>query len=78
MKERHDNDEIEPHNHNEYPILYKEAKILRSTLGRFLVPEVENISYNMGTQDFPDIKPRACGLQVYVTLHAKTGHVRTW
>ena len=55
MKERHDNDKIEPHNHNEYPILYKEAKILRSTLGRFLVPEVENISYNMGTQDFPDI-----------------------
>ena len=36
MKERHDNDKIEPHNHNEYPLLYKEAEILRSTLGRFL------------------------------------------
>ena len=36
MKERHDNDEIEPHNHNEYPLLYKEAEILKSSLGRFL------------------------------------------
>ena len=36
MKERHDNDNIEPHNHNEYPLLYKEAEILKSTLGRFL------------------------------------------
>ena len=36
MKERHDNDEIDPHNHNEYPLLYKEAEILKSSLGRFL------------------------------------------
>ena len=28
MQERHDNDEIESHNHNEYPLLYKEAEIL--------------------------------------------------
>ena len=60
MKERHDNDKIEPHNHNKYPLLYKEAEILRSTLGRFL--EVEYISYNVGTQDFPDIYARALGL----------------
>ena len=36
MQERHDNDEIEPHNHNEYPLLYKEAEILMSSLGKFL------------------------------------------
>ena len=35
MQECHDNDEIEPHNH-EYPLLYKEAKISTSSLGRFL------------------------------------------
>ena len=36
MQERHDNDEIESHNHNEYPLLYKEAEILTSRLGKFL------------------------------------------
>ena len=36
MQERHDNDEIESHNHNEYPLLYKEAEILMSSLGKFL------------------------------------------
>ena len=36
MQERHDNDEIEPHNHNEYLLLYKEAEILMSSLDRFL------------------------------------------
>ena len=36
MKERHDNDKIEHHNHNEYPLLYKEAKISKSSLGIFL------------------------------------------
>ena len=62
MKERHDNDKIEPHNHNEYPLLYKEAEILRSTFGQiFRVPEVEYISYNVGTRDFPDIYARALG-----------------
>ena len=36
MQERHDNDKIEPHNHNEYPLLYKEAELLTSILGKFL------------------------------------------
>ena len=36
MQERHDNDEIESHNHNEYPLLYKEAEISTSSLGKFL------------------------------------------
>ena len=36
MQEHHDNDKIEPHNHNEYPLLYKEAELLTSVLGRFL------------------------------------------
>ena len=41
MQERHDNDKIEPHNHNEYPLLYKEAKISTSKFGKiFRVPEV--------------------------------------
>ena len=35
MQERHDNDKIEPHNH-EYPLLYKEAELLTSILGKFL------------------------------------------
>ena len=35
-QERHDNDEIESHNHNEYPLLYKEAEISTSSLGKFL------------------------------------------
>ena len=36
MQERHDNDEIESHNHNEYPLLYKEAEISMSSLDKFL------------------------------------------
>ena len=36
MQERHDNDEIESHNHNKYPLLYKEAEISTSSLGKFL------------------------------------------
>ena len=36
MQERHDNDEIESHNHNEYPSLYKEAEISTSSFGKFL------------------------------------------
>ena len=36
MHERHDNDKIQSHNHNEYPLLYKEAEILLSSSGRFL------------------------------------------
>ena len=27
MQERHDNDKIEHHSHNEYPLLYKEPEI---------------------------------------------------
>ena len=59
MQERHDNDKIEPHNHNEYLLLYKEAEILTSNLGRFLECRKWNIC--MGTRDFPDICARACG-----------------
>ena len=41
MQERHDNDKIEPHNHNEYPLLYKEVKISTSKFGKiFRVPKV--------------------------------------
>ena len=36
MQEHHDNDEIEPHNHNECPLLYKEEEISTSGLGKFL------------------------------------------
>ena len=36
MQECHDNDEIESHNHNEYPLLYKEVEISTSSLGKFL------------------------------------------
>ena len=36
MQERHNNDKIEPHNHNEYPLLYKEAEMSALSLGRFL------------------------------------------
>ena len=36
MQERHDNNEIESHNHNEYPLLYKEAEISKLSLGKFL------------------------------------------
>ena len=35
MQEHHDNDEIEPHNHNECPLLYKEVEISMSGLGKF-------------------------------------------
>ena len=45
MQERHDNDKIEPHNHNEYPLLYKEAELLTSVLGRFLECRKWNILF---------------------------------
>ena len=35
MQECYDNDKIEPHNHNKYLLLYKEAEILALSLGRF-------------------------------------------
>ena len=64
MQECHVNDKIEPHNHNDYPLLYKEVEILKSSLGRFLECQKCNIlrSYNMGTRDLPDmcaLSPRA-------------------
>ena len=43
MQERHDNDKIKPHNHNKYPLLYKEAELLTSILGRFLECQKWNI-----------------------------------
>ena len=56
MQECHDNDEIEPHNHNEYPLLYKEAEISMSGLDKFFrVPEVLLITCNMCTHDLPDM-----------------------
>ena len=36
MQECHDVDEIEPHNHNKYLLLYKEAEISMPSLGKFL------------------------------------------
>ena len=36
MQERHDNDEIEPHNYNKNPLVYKEAEISTSGLVKFL------------------------------------------
>ena len=55
MQERHDNDEIEPHNHNDYLLLYKETGILTSGLGKFFRMEVLHITCNMCTCDLPDI-----------------------
>ena len=43
MQECHVNDKIEPHNHNEYPLLYKEVEILTSSLDRFLECQKCNI-----------------------------------
>ena len=55
MQERHDNDEIESHNHNEYPLLYKEAEILVKFGQIFRVPEVLHITCNICTRDLPDM-----------------------
>ena len=67
MQERHDNDEIESHNHNEYPLLYKEAEISTSSLGKFLECRRCNIICNMCTRDLPDmyaLGPRASGIHI--------------
>ena len=67
MKERHDNDKIEPHNHNEYPLLYKEAETLRSTLGRFLECRKWNIlviTWALGI--FLIYMPAPSGLGIYI------------
>ena len=67
MQECHDNDEIESHNHNEYPLLYKEAEISMSRLGKFL--ECWKcyiiITYNMCTRDLPDMY--ALRLRAYIS-----------
>ena len=69
MQERHDNDETEPHNHNEYPLLYKEAKISLSVIrfGQiFRVLEVLHITCNMCTRDLHDshVCPRASDIHI--------------
>ena len=51
MQECHENSKTEPHNHNEYLLLYKEGEI---PLGRFLDCWKCNI-YNTGTHTLPDI-----------------------
>ena len=70
MQERHDNNKIDPHNHNEYPLLYIETKLLTSIWQIIRVPEVEYISYNMGTRDFPDIY--ACGPWAWAYISCKS------
>ena len=64
MQECHDDDKIEP---NEYTLLYKEAEILMSSLGRFLECQKCNIKLlvinNMGTHALPDIRTRPQALR---------------
>ena len=67
MQERHDNDKIEPHNHNEYPLLYKEAELLTSILGRFLECRKWNIlviTWALGI--FLIYMPTPLGLGIYI------------
>ena len=67
MQERHDNDKIEPHNHNEYPLLYKEAELLTSVLGRFLECRKWNIlviTWALGI--FLIYMPAPSGLGIYI------------
>ena len=80
MKERHDNDEIEPHNHNEYPLLYKEAEILKSSLGRFLECRKWNIlviTWALGIfliyiYIYICPRPRACGPRAWAYISGKS------
>ena len=62
------NDEIEPHNHNDYPLLYKEAEILTSNFRQIIrVPEVLHITCNICTHDLPDmyaLSPWASGIHI--------------
>ena len=66
MQERHDNDEIESHNHNEYPLLYKEAEILTLSLGKFLeCRKCYILLVTCALSDLPDMY--ALGLQAYIS-----------
>ena len=67
MQECHDNDKIEPHNHNEYPLLYKETELLTSVLGRFLECRKWNIlviTWALGI--FLIYMPTPLGLGIYI------------
>ena len=77
MQECHDDDKIEP---NEYTLLYKEAEILMSSLGRFLECQKCNIKLlvinNMGTHALPDIRTRPQALRtlglMYIYIRKST------
>ena len=72
MQKCHDNDKIEPHNHNEYPLLYKEGEILSLSLGRFLeCQKMLHISYNTGTRALANISAFALGpMCTYQAMHS--------
>ena len=59
MQECHDNNKIESHDHNEYPLLYKEAEILLSSLG----------SYDTSTRTLPDIYALALRHCAYIHIY---------
>ena len=64
MQENH---KIELHNHNEYPLLYKEAEISALSLGRFL----ECRRCNTGTCALPDMSALTLGLvHTYQPMHS--------
>ena len=73
MQECHDNNEIEPHNHNEYPLLYKEVEISTLGLGKFL--ECRRCYILLVTCALviylicmpSALKPAALGLQAYIS-----------
>ena len=58
MQERYDNDKTEPHNHNKYLLLYKEAD-QHKVWADFRVPEVLHISCNTGTRALPGMSAHA-------------------
>ena len=68
MQERHDNNEIESHNHNEYPLLYKEAEISISSLGKFLECRMCYILLvTCALVIYLICMPSALGLQAYIS-----------
>ena len=68
MQERHDNDEIESHNHNEYPLLYKEAEISTSSLGKFLeCRKCYILLVTCALVIYLICMPSALGLQAYIS-----------
>ena len=72
MQELHNNDKIEPHNHNEYPSPYKEAEIPTLSFGRFLECRRCNtyISYNTGICALSDICALSLGHRAYTSSKA--------